>query len=61
MLSTGTPSLAEPRVVEAIVAHVRDKSELRSGAEITLEANPTSAQTEKLRWGCLRLQQIFHI
>jgi coproporphyrinogen III oxidase-like Fe-S oxidoreductase len=45
----GTPSLAEPRVVETIVATIRDNLEMTSGTEVTLEANPTSAQTEKLR------------
>ena len=46
---TGTPSLAEPSTVEAVLAEVRDNSELKNGAEVTLEANPTSAQTDKLR------------
>ena len=49
-VSAGTPSLAEPRVVETIVATIRDNLEMTSGTEVTLEANPTSAQTEKLRW-----------
>jgi coproporphyrinogen III oxidase-like Fe-S oxidoreductase len=36
-------------VVETIVATIRDNLEMTSGTEVTLEANPTSAQTEKLR------------
>lgn len=49
-LCTGTPSLAKPDTVEAVIASVEEKSMLASGAEVTLEANPTSALTNKLRW-----------
>lgn len=49
-LCIGTPSLAKPDTVEAVISSVEEKSMLASGAEITLEANPTSAQTNKLRW-----------
>lgn len=49
LLCTGTPSLADPGTVEAVIASIEEKSILASGAEITLEANPTSAQTNKLR------------
>ena len=36
--------------MEAILSTVSQYSDLRPGAEVTLEANPTSAQTEKLRF-----------
>ena len=49
MFPAGTPSLAEPSTVEAVLTTVRDCAELKSGPEITLEANPTSAQRDKLR------------
>ena len=49
-LCTGTPSLAKPDTVEAVISSVEERSMLASGAEVTLEANPTSALTNKLRW-----------
>lgn len=46
----GTPSLAEPRTIEAVINTVREQTCLKHNAEVTLEANPTSAQTERLRF-----------
>ena len=46
----GTPSLAEPRTIEAVINTVREQTCLAHNAEVTLEANPTSAQTERLRF-----------
>jgi oxygen-independent coproporphyrinogen-3 oxidase len=40
----GTPSLMEPRTVEALIARVAARFDLAPDAEITLEANPTSAE-----------------
>ena len=48
-LCTGTPSLAEPATVEAVINAVCTHSRLDSDAEINLEANPTSAEMKKLR------------
>ena len=39
----GTPSLAEPRVIEAII----NKIAVSSDTEITMEANPTSIEAQK--------------
>jgi coproporphyrinogen III oxidase-like Fe-S oxidoreductase len=45
----GTPSLAKPETIEAALDTIREQACLTENAEVTLEANPTSAQTEKLR------------
>ena len=45
----GTPSLAKPETIEAALNTIREQACLTENAEVTLEANPTSAQTEKLR------------
>ncbi|XP_037092578.1 radical S-adenosyl methionine domain-containing protein 1, mitochondrial-like [Pollicipes pollicipes] len=42
----GTPSMALPSTVEAVVSSLR--SRLTPGAEVTLEANPTSATCDAL-------------
>jgi len=44
----GTPSLMEPATAEAIIDWVADRWGLAAGAEITLEANPTSVEAAKL-------------
>ena len=44
----GTPSLMEPRVVGAILSRVQDLWECDSDLEISMEANPTSVENEKL-------------
>jgi len=44
----GTPSLLEPADVAAIVAAVRDQTDLAAGAEITLETNPETVDRSKL-------------
>ena len=43
----GTPSLMQPQTVAAIIAHVDRLWGLEPGAEITLEANPTSAEADR--------------
>jgi putative oxygen-independent coproporphyrinogen III oxidase len=45
----GTPSLMEPETVAALIARVRDLWAVASDIEITLEANPTSAEIDKFR------------
>jgi putative oxygen-independent coproporphyrinogen III oxidase len=45
----GTPSLMEPETVAALTARVRDLWPVAGDVEITLEANPTSAEIEKFR------------
>jgi putative oxygen-independent coproporphyrinogen III oxidase len=44
----GTPSLATPNMIFAIINALADKSEIASNVEITLEANPTSVEAQKL-------------
>jgi len=43
----GTPSLMAPETVAAVIDHVGRVWRLDSGAEITLEANPTSVEAER--------------
>ncbi|ODS01950.1 coproporphyrinogen III oxidase [Methyloceanibacter superfactus] len=43
----GTPSLMQPRTVEAILAAIAAHWAVDGDAEITLEANPTSVEAEK--------------
>jgi oxygen-independent coproporphyrinogen-3 oxidase len=45
----GTPSLMEPETVAALIQRVRDLFPVADDIEITLEANPTSAEIEKFR------------
>jgi oxygen-independent coproporphyrinogen-3 oxidase len=45
----GTPSLMEPETVAALIRRVRDLWPVANDVEITLEANPTSAETGKFR------------
>ncbi|WP_424810623.1 radical SAM family heme chaperone HemW [Roseococcus sp. YIM B11640] len=45
----GTPSLMEPETVAALIADARAHFDAAPGIEITLEANPTSVETGKLR------------
>lgn len=45
----GTPSLMSPRTVEAVINAVARHWSLSAGAEITLEANPTSVESGKFR------------
>ena len=45
----GTPSLMEPETVAALIARARDLWPVAEDVEITLEANPTSAEIEKFR------------
>lgn len=43
----GTPSLMEPRTIEDILQHASDLWEFAEDIEITLEANPTSAELSR--------------
>ena len=45
----GTPSLMKPRTVEAILQAIADNWTIEKGAEITLEANPSSVEAERFR------------
>jgi putative oxygen-independent coproporphyrinogen III oxidase len=45
----GTPSLMEPETVAALIARVHELWPVAGDIEITLEANPTSAEIEKFR------------
>ncbi len=45
----GTPSLMKPFVVEGIINKISSLSRLSDSCEITLEANPTSFETEKFK------------
>ena len=45
----GTPSLMEPATVAAVIDCIHDLWGLPQGAEVTLEANPTSVETGKLQ------------
>ncbi|KAL3877750.1 hypothetical protein ACJMK2_035412 [Sinanodonta woodiana] len=45
----GTPSLALPSTIERVINTVRDKVTFKPGSEVTLEANPTKLETERLR------------
>src|SRR5215212_10122929 len=45
----GTPSLLEPSQLERILSALHDRFEIDKSAEITLEINPGSANSEKLR------------
>ncbi|TAL30437.1 MAG: coproporphyrinogen III oxidase [Alphaproteobacteria bacterium] len=45
----GTPSLMEPKTVEAVIGGIHNLWGIPQGTEITLEANPTSVEAEKLK------------
>lgn len=45
----GTPSLMMPATVEAILQKISDLAKLDSSTEVTLEANPTSYETQKFK------------
>ena len=45
----GTPSLMEPRLVERIIADAQRAWKFENDIEITLEANPSSVETDRLR------------
>jgi len=44
----GTPSLMEPKTVEAIIDHIQRRWNISNDIEITLEANPTSIEAQKM-------------
>jgi len=48
-LGGGTPSLMEPATVAAILDTVAERWHVAPGAEITLEANPSSVEAERFR------------
>ncbi|XP_063873978.1 radical S-adenosyl methionine domain-containing protein 1, mitochondrial-like [Scylla paramamosain] len=45
----GTPSLARPKMVEKVLRVLQSEGHLLEGAEVTLEVNPTSLETQTLR------------
>jgi putative oxygen-independent coproporphyrinogen III oxidase len=45
----GTPSLMKPATVEAILSAISKHWSIAEGAEITLEANPSSVEAERFR------------
>ena len=45
----GTPSLMSPHLVEGILAQIQKLWPVTSNVEITLEANPSSVETQKLK------------
>lgn len=45
----GTPSFMEPQYISEIIEHVKGKFYVDRNAEITLETNPGTVNTEKLR------------
>jgi putative oxygen-independent coproporphyrinogen III oxidase len=48
-LGGGTPSLMDPRTVESIIDAIASAWTVEPGAEITLEANPSSVEAERFR------------
>src|SRR5512133_3810002 len=48
-LGGGTPSLWDPGEVEEVLAAIRARFALPSGAEVTIEVNPESCDRERLR------------
>jgi oxygen-independent coproporphyrinogen-3 oxidase len=48
-LGGGTPSLFSPEAIEQLLAGIRARVALAPGAEITLEANPGTVETERFR------------
>ena len=49
LLAQGTPSLAEPATIHAVINEVAKLCHLPANAEIDLEANPSSAGQSVLR------------
>ena len=45
----GTPSLAQPKTLEAVIDTVNKNASLHDQAEISMEVNPTSSKICKLR------------
>jgi putative oxygen-independent coproporphyrinogen III oxidase len=45
----GTPSLMKPETVGAIIDAIGERWKIKSGAEITLEANPTSVEAGRFK------------
>ena len=50
LFSTGTPSLAKPHTIAKVIDELTSTVGVVEGAEVCLEANPTSAETEKLKY-----------
>ena len=50
LLHVGTPSLAEPLTISSVLETASRICHLPTEAEVTLEANPTSAETDNLRY-----------
>ena len=48
-IRSGTPSLAEPKTFGAVLEMVSNEARLAREAEISMEINPTSIETNKMR------------
>ena len=46
----GTPSLCEPETIEKLINDVSGQCSVKDNLEISLEANPSSDDLQKLRW-----------
>ena len=49
MFNTGTPSLANAEMISTVLTAIKESTKIDSRAEITIEVNPTVAETGKLR------------
>lgn len=49
----GTPSLARPHTIAKVMDELSNTVGVVEGAEVCLEANPTSAEIEKLQYVCI--------
>ncbi|KAL6065719.1 Radical S-adenosyl methionine domain-containing protein [Balamuthia mandrillaris] len=45
----GTPSLASPKIFAGIMEHINKRWNVAADVEVTMEANPTSAEAKKLK------------
>ncbi|KAL6074418.1 Radical S-adenosyl methionine domain-containing protein, variant 3 [Balamuthia mandrillaris] len=45
----GTPSLASPKIFGGIMEHINKRWNVAADVEVTMEANPTSAEAKKLK------------
>jgi hypothetical protein len=49
-VDSGTPSLATPQTIASVIGTVKNNVHLDAHSEITLEANPTSTEENKLKF-----------
>ena len=55
---TGTPSLAEPETIGAVVDGIKNLVSFSSCSEITIEVNPTDLEISKLRYVYLTINDL---